>query len=81
MSITVRFFASLSEELGFDQKTLDRKTVAHKFPLTIEDVWREVAHRPPPENLLCALNHEYADFKQHLEDGDEVAFFPPVNGG
>ena len=28
------------------------------------------------KNLLCALNHEYADFKQHLEDGDEVAFLP-----
>lgn len=76
MSITVKFFASLSEELGFD-----RKTVAHKSPLTIEDVWRDVANRPPPESLLCALNHEYADFKQHLKDGDEVAFFPPVNGG
>jgi molybdopterin converting factor small subunit len=63
---TARFFASLSEELGF---------------MTIEDVWRDVADRPPPRNLLCAKNHEYADFNQHLDDGDEVAFFPPVNGG
>jgi molybdopterin synthase sulfur carrier subunit len=76
MSITVRFFASLSEELGFNHKIVD-----HKFPLTIEDVWRDVADRPPPRNLLCAKNHEYADFNQHLDDGDEVAFFPPVNGG
>lgn len=81
MSITVKFFASLGEQLGFDQTTLDEKTVAHKLPLTIEDVWHEIADCPPPENLLCALNYEYVDFKQQLKDGDEVAFFPPVNGG
>jgi len=76
MSITVRFFASLSEELGFNQKIVD-----HKVSLTIEEVWRDVADRPPPPNLLCAKNHEYAEFGQRLDDGDEVAFFPPVNGG
>jgi len=76
MSITVRFFASLSEELGFNQKIVD-----HKVSLTIEEVWRDVVDRPPPPNLLCAKNHEYAEFGQHLDDGDEVAFFPPVNGG
>ncbi len=76
MSITVKFFASLSEELGFNQKV-----VAHKVPFTIEDVWRDVVNLPPPKNLLCAVNYEYADFKQRLKDGDEVAFFPPVNGG
>ena len=76
MSVTVKFFASLSEELGIKRKTVDAK-----FPLTIEDIWRDVADRPPPKNLLCAVNHEYAKFDQPLEDGDEIAFFPPVNGG
>lgn len=76
MSITVRFFASLSEELGFNQKTVD-----YEFPATIKEVWENVANRPAPDNLLCAVNHEYADFKQCVQDGDEVAFFPPVTGG
>ncbi len=76
MSITVKFFASLSEELGFNHKT-----IPHTASLTIATVWHDVVNRPPPKNLLCAVNHEYADFKQGLQDGDEVAFFPPVNGG
>ncbi len=76
MSITVKFFASLRDELGCDEKI-----VTHKVSLTIADVWRDVAHRAPPKNLLCARNHDYADFNQLLHDGDEVAFFPPVNGG
>lgn len=80
MSITVRFFASLSEELGFSQKTVDYKFSATSS-VTIETVWHDVANRPAPENLLCAVNYEYADFKRCLEDGDEVAFFPPVTGG
>jgi molybdopterin synthase sulfur carrier subunit len=76
MRITVRIFASLSEELGFNEKIIDQK-----FPITIEDVWRDVTDRPQPKNLLCAVNHEYAGFQDPLKDGDEVAFFPPVNGG
>jgi molybdopterin converting factor small subunit len=27
------------------------------------------------------VNQEYADWRQPLETGDEVAFLPPVSGG
>jgi len=76
MTISVRCFASLSDELGFSQIDLD-----HIDSQTIEDIWNNVAKCPPPKNLLCALNHEYTDFSQRINDGDEVAFFPPVTGG
>ena len=29
----------------------------------------------------CAVNEEYAKFDTPLQDGDEVAFLPPVSGG
>ncbi len=31
--------------------------------------------------LFAALNHDMVGFETHIEDGDEVAFFPPVTGG
>ena len=31
--------------------------------------------------ISCAVNEEYAKFTTPLEQGDEVAFLPPVSGG
>jgi len=37
--------------------------------------------QPLPDNVLIAVNREYAKADQAVRDGDEVAFFPPVTGG
>jgi molybdopterin synthase sulfur carrier subunit len=77
MSITVRYFASLREAMGRDQDWLEAGTVA-----TVSDCWARVSNDIAlPPNLLIAVNMEYADLKHPVEDGDEVAFFPPVTGG
>jgi molybdopterin synthase sulfur carrier subunit len=34
-----------------------------------------------PTRLRAAVNQEHASFETSLDDGDEVAFFPPVTGG
>lgn len=34
-----------------------------------------------PAEPVVAVNQEYAGYEQHLRDGDEVAFIPPVAGG
>jgi molybdopterin synthase sulfur carrier subunit len=34
-----------------------------------------------PDNLLMAINQDYVQADANVEDGDEVAFFPPVTGG
>lgn len=48
----------------------------------VADVWKAVYEgRPLPENVLCAVNMEYAQADTPVRDGDEVAFFPPVTGG
>jgi sulfur-carrier protein len=76
MTIEVRFFASLIEQLGTDAASLE--TPAD----TVAEVWRQATGRPTaPANTLCAINMEYAHFDDAVSDGDEVAFFPPVTGG
>ena len=76
MSITVRFFASVRERLGKELETIDSAGISN-----VADVWRHSALSPMPDNLLAAINMEYARPDQAVRDGDEVAFFPPVTGG
>jgi len=77
MSIKVRYFASLKERVG---RSEDNVSIAE--PLTADTLWRQcVPELPPPEQILVAINLDYADWGSLVKDGDEVAFFPPVTGG
>jgi molybdopterin synthase sulfur carrier subunit len=76
MSIKVRYFAGLRDQLGREQEDLDADGIA-----TVIDVWKRVAAEELPVNTLVAINHEYAKPGDTVRDGDEVAFFPPVTGG
>lgn len=77
MSITVRYFASLREQLGRDEDRLDALDAD-----TAAGIWvRAVPGRTMPDRVLIAVNQEYADGDHPVRDGDEVAFFPPVTGG
>lgn len=74
--ITVKYFASLREAMGRPEERLDAAQLR-----VVEDVWRKVAGDGPLEDVLCAVNREYARSDTPVSDGDEVAFFPPVTGG
>ena len=77
MTITVKFFASLSELTGVTEASVEPSEAA-----TAADAWRVVCgDRPIPANTLAAVNMEYAGLQALIVDGDEVAFFPPVTGG
>jgi len=75
MSIQVKFFASLREEIGISETKVDTATTAG-------DVWDLTTNNAErPLNVLVAVNLEYAQYDSQVNDGDEVAFFPPVTGG
>lgn len=77
MSINVKYFARLREDLGFSEKTLDASEVK-----TVIDVWNiSTNNQAMPPNILMAVNMEYVDANHEVKSGDEVAFFPPVTGG
>ncbi len=77
MSISIKFFASLREQLGREDCELEAGSVQ-----TVAEAWaRATDNAAMPGNTLMALNMEYVDADTPVSDGDEVAFFPPVTGG
>ena len=75
--VTVKFLASLREEFGCS----DTRTEVQPG-MTVSDVWTRIgAGRPFPSNVLAAVNLDYVGRDHPVDDGDEVAFFPPVTGG
>ena len=77
MTITIKFFASLREEIGKSEVKMELTD-----SLTVAQVWTQVCDELPlPTYILMAVNMEYVDRNTLVQDGDEIAFFPPVTGG
>lgn len=83
MKIRIRYFASLREALGPGEE-LDLPAGLSVAALRDRLAGRGGRHaemlagaRP----VRCALNQTMADDAAVIEDGAEVAFFPPVTGG
>ena len=77
MTINILYFASLRERIGRGSDTLDSSD-----SLRITQVWQQATGQDSfPDDVLVALNQEYTNTDAIVNDGDEVAFFPPVTGG
>lgn len=78
-SFTVLYFAALREQSGCDRETLSSAAT------TPAELYAELCRRHAfdltEERLRPAVNHAFCDWRQHLNDGDTVAFIPPVSGG
>jgi molybdopterin converting factor subunit 1 len=81
MFITVRLFARLRELTGHSELVLELPPGS-----TGRSLWESLAREFPAiadyeRTVSCAVNEEYARMTTTLNDGDEVAFLPPVSGG
>ena len=81
MRVTLRLFARLRDLSGKSELTLDVPAGSDA-----QSVWNGLALEYPAlapytGSVSCAINEEYAKLTTRLEDGDEVAFLPPVSGG
>ena len=83
--ITVLYFARLREALGTSSESI-------ALPATVRDVeglrtllvarggeWED--ELAPSRPVRAAVNQAMALGDTQVDDGDEVAFFPPVTGG
>ena len=81
MKVRLLFFAVLRDIAGSDERELILTDGA-----TARDVWQSLRaefakladYAEPP---MTAINEEYASPDTTLQDGDELAFIPPVAGG
>ena len=80
--LKIIFFAQVRELVGTEQLTLDAEYS------TVEDLRKALALRGDKwalalesGKLLTAVNQSLVSGAHYLNDGDEVAFFPPVTGG
>lgn len=80
MTITTLLFASYADAMGADSIELSLPPGA-----TIADALESLRTMPGgaalPPSPLVALNLAYADARQPLRPGDELAIIPPVAGG
>lgn len=80
--LKIIFFAQVRELVGTEQLALDAEYS------TVEDLRKALALRGDKwalslesGKLLTAVNQSLVSGTYSLNDGDEVAFFPPVTGG
>lgn len=81
--IRVLFFAQLREQLGCEQLALalPESTTISELRKLLVDQHPQWAAFLGSDKLLFAVNQTMVKASQLLNDGDEVAFFPPVTGG
>ena len=81
MLVRVCFYSYFKDLAGCAETT---QTLARDS--TLGDLWTELAARfpklvPMQKSALMAVGMDYQDRQYVLKEGDQVSFFPPVQGG
>ena len=81
MRVTVRLFARLRDLAGSGELVRDVPD-----PATVQTVWTSLVSEVPgladyEGSMSVAVNADYSRMTAPVQDGDEVAFLPPVSGG
>ena len=78
MGIMVRYFARLREIRGVPEETVELSGPTSVGALYTNLFAAEAGEAIP---VMYAVNQAYVEADHVLDDGDEVAFIPPLGGG
>jgi molybdopterin synthase sulfur carrier subunit len=84
--IDVHYFANVRETLGVAHEQLPADSAGSTVSTLIEALVQRHGSRwqtafNTGARILVAVNQEVVPHSATINDGDEVAFFPPVTGG
>lgn len=83
--IKIKYFAKLSESLDSKAEEIEfgdrSENVEAVIQLLIDRGEPWITEFAAETKFLVAVNHEMCGRDTALQEGDEVAFFPPVTGG
>lgn len=85
MNITILYFARIKEVVNYSSEQVElpddvETIIALKAWLSGRgETWKKLFNGGGV--VRAAINHALVDDLATFEDGDEVAFFPPVTGG
>ena len=82
--IRVLFFARIRDQLGVSDLEIELTEGVHNLSqftahlISENPAFGDILTQP---NVLVAINQEFGSAETTVEDGDEIAYFPPVTGG
>jgi molybdopterin converting factor subunit 1 len=77
----VLFFATLRDKTGIREVVIEYPagSLIADIKMKLLDMYPNLG--PSMETIIVAMNHEFAFDDSVVQDGAEIALFPPVSGG
>jgi len=78
--VRVRYYASFRDMTGKSEEWLEvpEGTTVQGIREHVRGLYEKIAKK---DQVLVALNGSFTSLDRLIEEGDDVAFFPPVSGG
>ena len=81
MNIKLLFFASCRDLIGTGERQMTLSDGATVTDLISKLASEQARFTDMAPSLMVSVNQAYVERDAELQDGDEVAFIPPVSGG
>jgi molybdopterin synthase catalytic subunit len=81
MKLKVLYFATLRDRAGLKEESFRLARGATVADLKLAVIERHPEVEEALRTSICAVNRDFALDELELQEGDEIAIFPPVSGG